>query len=66
MISNLSENYNRFDFIGLSTDNKQEIIDYAGGNLANGTTFFAMDTLELFMWDKENQVWLNLTSSEEV
>lgn len=66
MISNLSENYNRFDFVGLSTDDKNEILKAANNKLANGTIFFEMDTQDLYMWDKENQVWVNVTSVSEV
>ena len=66
MISNLSENYNRFDFVGLSTDDKNEILKAANNQLANGTIFFEMDTQDLYMWDKENQVWVNITSVSEV
>lgn len=44
------------ELYGLSTDDKNNI---PGGteNLPNGSTLFLMDTSEVYMWDKTNQLW---------
>ncbi len=47
------------EFRGLSTDEKP--IKYVG----NGSVFFEMDTLKLFMFDAENLVWLEIVSKED-
>ena len=39
------------EFYGLSTDNKPT------ENVENGSTFYCMDTQQLYMWDKQGQVW---------
>lgn len=63
MITRLSENYNRFDYVGLSTDEWQETIaENSDNQVANGTTFFAMDTKQLFMYNKDSSTWIDLTA----
>lgn len=44
---------------GLSTDVKP-IGEVDGVKLVNGSTFFEMDTCNVFMYDAENQRWLEL------
>lgn len=39
------------DFIGLSTDAKPT-------NVNNASTFYEMDTKKLFLFDAQNQLWL--------
>jgi hypothetical protein len=39
------------DYIGLSTDEKPI-------NVANASVFYEMDTKKLFLFDEQNQVWL--------
>lgn len=44
---------------GLSTDKKPLKKDYK--LLGNGSTFLEMDTAQLWMYDEENDRWLNVT-----
>lgn len=45
-------------FFGLSTD-KKPVGEY------NGSLFMEMDTGRIFVWDAENQVWINLMADDE-
>lgn len=38
------------EFIGLSTDNKPT-------DVGNGSTFYCMDTQQLYMYDEQGQQW---------
>lgn len=45
------------EFFGLSTDTKpiDEVDDI---KITNGSVFIEMDTKKIFMYDEENQAWL--------
>lgn len=43
------------EFYGLSTDDRDSMEGLE--NLPNGSTLFCMDTSEVYMWDKTNQIW---------
>lgn len=43
------------EFYGLSTDDRDNMEGLE--NLPNGSTLFCMDTSEVYMWDKTNQIW---------
>lgn len=45
------------DFDGLSTDTKPTGY-YDGLKITNGSTFFAMDTQEVFFYDEGTDSWL--------
>lgn len=47
------------DLRGLSTQKKPLKKDYP--YLGNGSVFLELDTAQLFMYDEENDRWLNLT-----
>ena len=47
------------DLRGLSTQRKPLKKDLSA--LGNGSVFLEMDTAQLFMYDEENDRWLNLT-----
>lgn len=40
------------EFIGLSTDVKPD------SNVGNGSTFYCMDTQQLYMYDEQGQQWI--------
>jgi hypothetical protein len=44
---------------GLSTDEKP-VGEVNGEKIVNGSTYFEMDTCNLFMYDAENQRWIEL------
>lgn len=46
-----------FGLKGLSTDTKP-IDTFGGSKLLNGSTFYTMDTGDIYMYDAENQRWL--------
>jgi hypothetical protein len=48
---NFNVNCNPRDFIGLSTDTKPM-------NVTNTSSFYEMDTRKLFLYDGQNNVWL--------
>lgn len=41
------------EYYGLTTDEKP-VFDY----LPNGSMFYEMDTQDIYMFDKENKVWI--------
>jgi hypothetical protein len=45
-----------FEFTGLSTDEKP-VGTYKKFKIANGSTFFEMDTKELKFYDEEHKEW---------
>ena len=47
------------ELAGLSTDAKP-IGEVDGVRIINGSTFIEMDTCNVFMYDEENQRWLEL------
>ena len=58
MITVNNTRVNRFeqsidDLVGLSTDTKP-----IKASIENGSTFYEMDTKKVYMFDKENQIWL--------
>jgi hypothetical protein len=50
------------DLRGLSTDTKPLKKDYK--LLGNGSTFLEMDTAQLWMYDEQNDRWLNITKAQ--
>ena len=46
-----------FEFFGLSK-NEKPVGKFNGIKVVNGSTFFEIDTKKLFMFDEENQVWI--------
>ena len=50
------------DLRGLSTDKKPLKKDYS--LLGNGSTFLEMDTAMLWMYDEQNDRWLNITKAQ--
>ena len=50
---------NTLEFRGLSTDTKP--IKYVG----NGSMFFEMDTMKVFMFDAENKKWIEFKLQED-
>lgn len=40
------------EFVGLSTDTKPT------GDIPNGSSFFEIDTLKIYFYDKENEDWI--------
>ena len=57
MVSYVNER--TYEFRGLSTDTKP--IKKTFPLLGNGSTFMEMDTAQLWMYDEENDRWLNIT-----
>lgn len=47
----------RFDFEGLSTDEKP-VGEYEGLPIANGSTFMCLDTQEISFYDESKDAWL--------
>ena len=47
------------ELYGLSTDTKPTGI-FEGIRLANGSTFYAMDTKAVYIYDEENERWLDV------
>lgn len=47
----------KFAFSGLSTDTKP-VKEYAGSKIANSSTFFEMDTLNLKFYDASTDTWI--------
>lgn len=45
-----------FGFTGLSTDTKPRSV-YGDVLIANGSTFFEINTSTVFMYDEENEEW---------
>lgn len=48
-----------YEFRGLSTDVKPTKFE-SGWKIGNGSTFFEMDTCEVYMFDEQHQVWIKL------
>ena len=46
-------------FVGLSSDTKPTE-EYNGSLIANGSTYFAMDTATAYMYDEANTTWHEL------
>lgn len=44
------------EFVGLSTDTKPTV-SYNNIGIANGSTFYAMDSKQSFIYDEDNDVW---------
>lgn len=57
-IGNIS-NDRVLELIGLSTDEKP-IGKIDGEKIVNGSSFFEMDTCNVFMYDEENNRWLQM------
>lgn len=59
MISNSIgyQNAVKFELSGLSTDTKPTGT-FAGKTIANGSSFFEMDTQNVKFYDAENDVWV--------
>lgn len=49
---------NELSFKGLSTDTKP-IGEYDSLKITNGSTFFEMDTQEVFFYDGDTDTWLD-------
>ena len=47
------------EFRGLSTDKKP-----TGLKVGNGSVFIEMDTLKVFIYDKSNHKWIELTTED--
>jgi hypothetical protein len=45
------------DFMGLSDDTKPTV-SFQGLEVTNGSTFFEMDTQNVYFYDKESENWL--------
>lgn len=45
----------KFELVGLSTDTKPTV--FSGSPIKNGSTFYEMNTGDIFMFDEENQSW---------
>lgn len=56
MIS-VAHSYDKFSFQGLSTDTKPTET-YGEEKIRNGSTFYEIDTATLFMYDEENDQWI--------
>ena len=46
------------EFCGLSTDTKP--ITYNGDMVSNGSTYYEMDTKDVYIYDAENSIWLEV------
>lgn len=46
-----------YEFYGLSTDEKP-IGHFEGVEVVNGSYFYEMDTKKIYMFDEENQTWI--------
>jgi hypothetical protein len=51
------QNAVKFELSGLSTDTKPSVA-FAGKTIANGSSFFEMDTQTVKFYDAENDVWV--------
>ena len=51
-----SQTYDMMSFKGLSTDTKPTET-YNGKEIKNGSSFFELDTFEVYMYDEENHEW---------
>lgn len=49
---------NELSFKGLSTDTKPTV-EYDSLKITNGSTFFEMDTQEVFFYDGDTDTWLD-------
>ena len=56
MIS-VAKTYDTMSFKGLSTDTKPTE-DYGNEAIKNGSTFYEIDTGDLYMYDEENHTWI--------
>lgn len=43
------------EFYGLSTDDKDNMPNK--DDIPNGSSLFMMDTSQVYLWDKDNQMW---------
>lgn len=55
--SNFEYPINEYSFMGLSTDTKPTET-YDGLSIKNGSTFYAMDTKKVYMYDANGKTWL--------
>ena len=57
-ISNQSQtdDVNKYDFEGLSTDTKPTLTEYP--DMKNGSSFFELDTKTMFFWDASSENWV--------
>ena len=46
------------ELVGLSTDTKPT--EYNGDKVSNGSTYYEMDTKNVYIYDAENSVWLSV------
>lgn len=51
------QNYGKMAFQGLSSDTKPTET-YKGYTIKNGSTFYEIDSTELYMYDEENSQWI--------
>jgi hypothetical protein len=56
MITN-GQDYKKVSLVGLSTDTKP-VETFDDAKIANGSTFYAMDTGDVFMYDAEHDTWI--------
>lgn len=52
-----NQSYDGMSFKGLSTDEKPSE-EYKGYKLKNGSTFYEIDTGDVYMYDEENDAWI--------
>ena len=50
-------NYTKFELSGLSTDTKPTVI-FDGKKIANGSSFFEMDTQNVKFYDADSDTWV--------
>lgn len=54
---NENSNATHMELVGLSTDEKPIAVAENNTVIGNGSTFFAMDTGDVFIYDAENKIW---------
>jgi len=52
-----NQTYGKMSFQGLSSDTKPTET-YKGYTIKNGSSFYEMDTTDLYLYDEENNRWL--------
>ena len=59
----ITTSYLTYEFRGLSTDDKTSL-----KNVTNGSVFIEMDTNKVFMYNKDDEEWIELvtTAAEKV
>lgn len=51
-----TENDYKYDFEGLSTDQKPTLEEFA--DMGNGSSFLEMDTKKIYFYDADNNQWI--------